>query len=304
MGETSSEDLSGWSKVIVPKAGLFEFSLRELWDYRSLLWQLVVRDLTSTYKQTVLGPLWFVIQPLLMTVAFSFLFGRMARFTTDGLPHFVFYLGGLAPWNYFADCVNRTSFTFTKNAQVFGKVYFPRLVVPIAAVISSLVGLGVRLALLIAGVLFYVWSDAQTLEANALTPWLTPQLSGVDPNWRILFVPLFILNMAMLGLGVGLIISALTTKFRDLSAGVGFAVQLWMYGSLIIFPLSKIAPENRWIFLLNPMVPMIEGFRFAFLGIGIVEKSHFFISFGISAVILLIGIVLFQRAARTVTDTI
>jgi lipopolysaccharide transport system permease protein len=300
----AAEEPQSWTKVIEPQRGLFDLGWGELWRYRDLIWQLVVRDFTSTYKQTLLGPFWFVVQPLLMTVAFSFLFGRMAKFTTDGLPHFVFYIGGLAPWTYLADCVSRTAFTFTKNAPVFGKVYFPRLTVPIAGVISSLVGLAVRLAILIAGVLFYLWSDSQALRAAAADPTLLPHLSGVDPNWRIAVVPLLILNMAMLGLGVGCIISALTTRFRDLSAGVGFMVQLWMYASLIIFPLSRIGPENRWIFLLNPMVPVIEGFRFAFLGTGTVEKWHLGVSFAISSILCVVGVVLFNRASRNVMDTV
>src|SRR4030095_1859753 len=145
MPESTTEDLSEWTKVIVPKRSWFEIPWRELWHYRDLVWQFVLRDLTATYKQTLLGPFWFVIQPLLTTVAFSFLFGRMAGFTTDHLPHFVFYLAGLAPWSYFADCVNRTSNTFTKNSQIFGKVYFPRLAVPISTVIANLVGFGVRM---------------------------------------------------------------------------------------------------------------------------------------------------------------
>ena len=276
-----------WTKVIEPHRGFFSVGWGELWAYRDLIWQLVVRDFTTAYKQTLLGPFWFVIQPLLMTVAFSFLFGRMAKFTTDGLPHFLFYIGGLAPWNYFADCVSKTAFTFSKNAPVFGKVYFPRLAVPIAGVISALVALGVRLAILLAGIAFYLWKDV-----------------AIHPNWRIATIPLLVVNMAMLGLGVGCLVSALTTRFRDLAAGVGFTLQLWMYASLIIFPLSRISPESRWIFLLNPMVPMIEGFRFAFLGAGTVERWHLGLSFAVSSVVLAAGVLLFNRAARDVMDTV
>ena len=280
-------DPGGWTKIIEPQRGLFDLGWGELWRYRDLIWQFVVRDFTATYRQTLLGPLWFVIQPLLMTAAFSYVFGRMGKFTTDHLPHFLFDMGGLAAWNYFSDCVNTTAYTFTKNAQVFGKVYFPRLVVPLAGVISSLVGLGVRVGLLVIGIIVYLWKGV-----------------AIDPNWRLVMIPVLVLNAAMLGMGIGCIVSSLTTRFRDLSAGIGFALQIWMYGSLIIFPLSRIAPESRWIFLLNPMVPVVDGFRFAFLGTGTVTAAHIALSFGISALTLFIGVILFNRASHNVIDTV
>ena len=304
MADSAAEDLSQWTKVIVPQRGLFEIPWRELWNYRDLIRQLVIRDFTATYKQTLLGPLWFVIQPVLTTVAFSFLFGRMGRLGTDNLPHFVFYLAGLTPWTYFAECVSRTSHTFTRNAQVFGKVYFPRLAVPISTLIANLVGFGVRLTILVLGILFYLWQDGRLVDAALTAHTAIPRLSGIDPNWRIALLPLLVLDMAMLAMGVGCIVSALTTRFRDLSVGIGFAVQLWMFASCIIFPLSRIELGDRWVFLLNPMVPVIEGFRFAFLGEGVVEKWHLAMSFGISSLMLLIGVVLFNRASQNVMDTV
>jgi lipopolysaccharide transport system permease protein len=287
MSQPATEDLSEWTKVILPERGFSENPLPELWRYRDLVWQFVVREFTAQYKQTLLGPLWFVLQPLLTTVAFSFLFGRMARMGTDHYPHFLFYMSGLAAWSYFADCVNRTSFTFTKNAQIIGKVYFPRLAIPLASVLSGLLGFAIQLGIFLIGLAFYLWKG-----------------QNLDPNWRIVLLPVLVLQVAMLGMGVGCIVAALTTRFRDLSRGIGFIVQLWMYGSSIVFPLSKIPLEDRWIFHLNPMVPVIETFRFAFLGSGVVEKWQLAASFGASAVILLIGVVLFQRASRHVMDTV
>ena len=177
------------------------------------------------------------------------------------------------------------------------------MVVPISALIANLVGFGVRLAILVLGILFYLWKDARIVE-TAMAAQTIPQLSHVDPNWRIALLPMLMLNIAMLGMGVGCIVSALTTRFRDLSVGVGFVVQLWMFASCIIFPLSRIDPGDRWVFLLNPMVPLIEGFRFAFLGVGVVEKWHLAVSFGVSSMVLLIGLILFNRAAKNVMDTV
>ena len=277
-----------WDKEIVPKRGLLDIPWRELWRYRDMIWLLSQRDRSANYKQTVLGPVWFIIQPLMTTFAFSFLFGRMAKLGTDHIPHFLFYMSGLVAWNFFSECVNKTSISFTRNAQVFGKVYFPRLAVPLSSVITSLMSFGVQFATFLIGLGFYLH------EGNA----------PLHPNWRIALVPLLILQVAMLGLGVGCIVASLSTRYRDFTLGIGFFVQIWMYASSIVFPLSRIAPSDRWVFYLNPMVPVIESIRLAFLGSGLVEKFHVMTSFGVSALVLTIGIIMFNRAEQTVMDTV
>lgn len=287
MAEPVSEDLRQWSKVIVPRRGLLEIPWRELWSYRDLIAQLARRDIQATYKQTIFGPLWFILQPLLTTAAFSVIFGRMAKMGTEHIPHFLFYMSGLIAWQYFADGVNKISLTFTKNAAVFGKVYFPRLAVPISILCTNALTFCVQLTIFLAGLAFYLVQSAP-----------------IDPNWRIAALPLVLVQIAMLALGVGCIIASLTAKYRDLSLGVGFGVQLWMYASAIVFPLSRIDAADRWIFQLNPMVPAIEAFRFAFLGSGIVSKVSLLYAFGVSAVVLLIGVMMFNRVDQTVMDTV
>ncbi len=284
-----------WVKEITPARGLLDVPWRELWAYRDLVALLALRDISASYKQTVLGPLWFVLQPILTTVVFSFLFGRMAKLGTDGMPHFLFYMSGLLPWVFFADCVNKTALTFSKNAQVFGKVYFPRLAVPLANVLTNLLAFSVQAGVFTLALGYYLW----------IAPRLFPEMPlHVHPNWRILIVPLMLAQTAMLGLGIGCIIAALTTRYRDLALGVGFGLQLWMYASSIIFPVSRISPDMRWLFFLNPMVPIVEGFRFALLGSGLVEKWQLFMSFGLCAGVLVAGVMMFNRVEQTVMDTV
>ncbi len=290
-----------WVKAILPRRGLFSIPWRELWAYRDLIWLMGMRDISATYKQTVLGPFWFVLQPILTTATFSFLFGRMAGFGSDHIPHFVFYMTGLVVWNYFADCVNKTSQTFTRNAQLFGKVYFPRMAAPLANMLSGLVSFVVQFGLLALAIGFYLFKDAHPHLVPGLPP---PAPSHIEPTWHVVLLPLLLAQAAMLAIGIGFIVSALTTRYKDLSMGVGFGVQLWMYGSSIIYPLSLIDPSKRWIFYCNPMVPIIEGFRFALLGHGIVEKWQIGLSFGISATFFTAGIMMFNRVEQTVMDTV
>ncbi len=276
-----------WTKVIVPQRGAFDISWRELWAYRDLVWLMAKRDISAGYLQTVLGPVWFILQPILTTIVFSFLFGRMAKMGTENIPHFLFYMSGLMAWGYFADCVTKTSQTFLRNAATFSKIYFPRLAVPLSVVITSLLAFLVQLVIFLIALLFYLWKGAP-----------------VHPNWHIVLLPILVVQIAMLGTGIGCIVSALTTRYRDLVLGVGFGVQLWMYASSIVFPISRIDPSARWMFYLNPMVPVIEAFRFAFLGEGIVEKWHLAMSFGMSTVILLLGISMFNRVEQTAMDAV
>jgi len=286
MGPPDSQG-PGWTKEIVPKGGWLHIPAREIWAYRDLIWIWTGRSLTATYKQTVLGPLWFLIQPFITTVVFTIVFGKIGKIPTDGLPKFLFYLSGVVMWNYFADCVSKTADTFGSNNNIFSKVYFPRLVMPISAVLTSLVTFAIQFTFFVG---FYIYFISQGV--------------GVEPSWRIVTLPLMILQMAMLGIGVGCLVSSMTTRYRDLKLLVGFGIQLWMYASCVVYPLSEVAKDRRVFFVLNPMVPIIEGFRFAFLGSGVVEKWHLGVGFGVSFLVMMIGLVTFGRVERTFADTV
>ncbi len=276
-----------WSEVITPHQGWFDIRLGEIWRFRDLVWQFFRRDFVASYRQTILGPLWFVLPPLFTTIVMVVVFARIAKVSTDGSPALLFYLLGVTSWGYFSNCLSRTATTFTSNAGLFGKVYFPRLIVPFSVVLNNFVTYGIQFAIFLI-LYFYYWFTGASLE----------------PNWRLLLVPLLFLQMGALGLGVGCAVSALTTRYRDFGMIVTFGVQLWMYVSCVVFPLSSVSPELRWILILNPMVPIIETLRFAFLGKGVIELWQFALSFGISLVCLFLGLIMFHRAERTFTDTI
>jgi lipopolysaccharide transport system permease protein len=273
--------------VIRPKTGWFDLHLTDLWRYRDLVMLFVRRDFVAQYKQTILGPLWFIIQPLLTTLAFTLIFGNVAQISTDGLPKILFYMSGVTAWNYFADCLTKTSETFNANANIFGKVYFPRLAVPVSIVISNLIRFGIQLGLFLG---FYVYFLARGTAIHA-----TPAL------W---LMPFLILLMAALGLGSGIIVSAMTTRYRDLRFLVQFGVQLAMYSTPVIIPLSKLPEKYRWIMLSNPMTPVIETFRYAFLGTGEFSWSNLGLSTGIASVILAVGVLLFNHVEKTFMDTV
>lgn len=276
-----------WTKIIEPQRGLFQIPWGEVWCYRDLIWLLARRDLATSYKQTVLGPWWFVLQPLMVTTVFSYLFGRMGRFGTDDIPHYLFYMSGLVIWGYFSECVNKTSRTFADNQQVFSKVYYPRLVAPCAAALKNLVPLGIQFGMFLIGLGVYL------LKGNP----------HIHPNWLMLLTPLIVLQATMLGIGLGCVVAALTKRFRDLVFGVQIGLQLWMFGSAIVFPLSRIAPDDRWLFFLNPIVPIVELFRLAYLGVSPIEPRHIVLSAAVSTFVLLVGIVMFNRAEQTSMDT-
>ena len=277
-----------WDLVIRPKSGWFDLHLYDLWRYRDLISMFVWRDFVANFKQTILGPLWFIIQPLLTTLIFTVVFGNIAKLGTDGLPAILFYMSGIIGWNYFSDCLNSTSDTFIKNASIFGKVYFPRLAVPLSIVISSLLKYGIQLALFLAFFGYYYVSSAT-----------------VRPNAVLLLTPFLILIMAGLGLGCGIIISSLTTKYRDLRFLVGFAVQLAMYATPVIYPLSKLQGSRfLWLVLLNPMTPVIETFRYGFLGAGTFRPEYLALSAGLTALVLFIGVLLFTHIEKTFMDTV
>ncbi|KRT15826.1 ABC transporter permease [Pedobacter ginsenosidimutans] len=276
--------------TIEAKASLFDLKLNEVWAYRDLLWLLVRRDFVSFYKQTILGPLWFFIQPLFTTIIFTFIFGNLAGISTDGLPKPLFYMAGITAWNYFADCLTKTSTVFRDNAAIFGKVYFPRLIMPLSIVVSNLVRFGVQMILFLIMFIYYYLADA-----------------SFQPSWAITLVPIVVILMALLGLGTGMIISAMTTKYRDLAFLVGFGVQLLMYATTVIYPLSTAIekyPKYAWIIKYNPMTPIIETFRYGFLGEGSFTWGSLCYATGVTLALLVFGIVIFNKVERNFVDTV
>ncbi len=278
----------GWDLVIRPRTGWFDLHLADFWRYRDLLWMFVRRDFVSVYKQTILGPLWFIIQPLLTTVVFTIIFSGVAKIPTDGMPAMLFYLAGTTPWNYFATCLTKTSSTFVANAGIFGKVYFPRLVVPLSVVVSNVIQFVIQFALFLGFLAYYVVTGAVKV-----------------PHWglAILLTPVLILLMAAQGLGVGIIVSALTTKYRDFTFLIGFGIQLAMYGAPVIYPLSAVPEKWRWLIEINPMTAPIESFRAGFLG-GAIPWTALGLSAVFTAVLMLAGVLIFNRVEKTFMDTV
>ena len=276
-----------WDLVIEPQSSLFELHLKDVWRYRDLLWLLVKRDFVSFYKQTILGPLWFFIQPLFTTIIFTFIFGNLAGLSTDGLPQPLFYMAGITAWNYFADCLTKTSTVFRDNANIFGKVYFPRLIMPLSIVVSNLVRFGVQFLLFALMMLYYYLSGANFHIQTAV----------------VLF-PILVLLMALLGLGLGLIITALTTKYRDLAFLITFGVQLMMYATTVIYPLSAAPAKYKWLIELNPMTGIIEAFRNGFLGQGMLTLQSLGYSIIVTLCSVVIGVVIFNKTEKTFVDTV
>lgn len=278
---------SGWDLVIEPPKGWLDLHLRDLWRYRDLMGLFVRRDFVASYKQTILGPLWHLIQPLLTTLMFTVVFGRIAGLPTDGVPKFVFYMAGTTIWGYFANCLTRTSNTFIANAGIFGKVYFPRMVVPVSVVASQLIGFAIQFGFFL---VFYglFWARGALLQ----------------PNWAVALLPFLLLLMAGMGLGFGVIISSMTTKYRDLQVLVGFGVQLWMYATPVIYPLSTMSEKYRWIIVANPMSAIVETFRFGFFGTGVFSWVYLGYSAAFTVLLLLAGMAVFNRVERTFMDTV
>ena len=283
-----------WTTVIKPHNSLFEVNLKEIWDYRDLLTLFVKRDITVQYKQTVLGPLWWLIQPALTVIMYMVVFGGIAGIPTDGIPQPLFYLGGVCMWQYFADCLNKTSNTFVTNAGIFGKVYFPRLIMPLANVTSNLVRFGIQLGLFVIVYIYYA--------IIGMAP---------SPNWYLLLFPLLVVMMAGLALGFGIIISSLTTKYRDLQILFSFVVQLWMYGTPIVYPLSQVAGKKvlgldlTTIMCLNPVTPVIETFKHGALGAGqFIGWGWLAYSFVFMIVLLSLGVLIFNKVQKSFMDTV
>lgn len=287
--EQLHEELFGHEHITIiePHGSIFDLKLRELWGYRDLVMLFVRRDFVAQYKQTILGPAWHIIQPLLTTVMFTIVFGKIAKLSTDGVPPFLFYLSGIVIWTYFANVLTATSSTFTANAHIFGKVYFPRLAIPVANLISKLIAFAIQYVFFLGFLAYFSFGN-----------------DTIAPNAWVLLTPVLLLMMAALGLGGGIIISAMTTRYRDLAILVSFGIQLLMYATPIIYPVSSI-PE-RWQFWvsLNPIAPIVEAFRYAYLGQGTLDLAMLGVSGGLIVSILLIGTLMFNAVERTFMDTV
>ncbi|MBQ3738519.1 MAG: ABC transporter permease [Bacteroidales bacterium] len=293
MAQTVSEN-ENWTTIIKPRNKLFEVNLKEIWDYRDLLTLFVKRNIITQYKQTILGPLWFLIQPALTVLMYMVVFGGIAGIPTDGVPQPLFYLGGICMWQYFSSCLTSTSNTFVSNAGIFGKVYFPRLIMPLATVTSNLVRFGIQVGLFVIVYVYYAIIG-----------------QAPSPNWYLLLFPLLVVMMAGLALGFGIIISSMTTKYRDLTVLFSFVVQLWMYATPIVYPLSQVAGKVKFgidvykVMCLNPVTPVIEAFKYGALGAGeFIGWGWLAYSFVFMLVLLALGILIFNRVQKSFMDTV
>lgn len=277
-----------WTMIIRPQEKLWKVNLKEIWDYRDLITLFVKRNIVVQYKQTILGPLWYLIQPILTVIMNMVVFGGIAHMSTDGIPQALFYMAGNVCWFYFSDCLNQTSSTFLANQGIFGKVYFPRMVVPISTVISNLLRFGIQLLLFVAIWIYFFASG-----------------SDIHLTWAILLVPVLVVMLAGLGLGFGILISSMTTKYRDLTILFGFIVSLWMYATPIVYPISMVTNETlHTIIMLNPMTSIIEAFKYATLGQGYFSWGALGYSFAFMCILMLWGIVVFNKVQRSFMDTV
>jgi lipopolysaccharide transport system permease protein len=281
------EAIKEWDLVIEPQSSIFDLNLKDVWRYRDLLVMFVRRDFISSYKQTILGPIWFFIQPLLTTLTFTFVFGNLAGISSDGLPRPLFYMAGITAWNYFSDCLTKTSSVFSANASIFGKVYFPRLIMPLSIVTSNLLKFIVQMLMFVCLLAYYYFTGHNIQITSA-----------------ILLFPVLVLLMALLGLGLGMIISSLTTKYRDLAFLIQFAVTLLMYGTTVIYPLSTVSQKYKYIVELNPMTSVIEAFRYGFLGQGQFSSWSLGYTAICTVVFVIVGVIIFNRTERNFIDTI
>jgi lipopolysaccharide transport system permease protein len=276
-----------WDLIIKPHSKWYDLRLKEILRYKDLLFLFVRRDFVSVYKQTILGPLWFFIQPIITAITFTVIFGNLAKISTDGLPQLLFYMCGITLWNYFSDTLTKTSDTFSANANIFGKVYFPRMIMPLSIVVSNLIKLGVQFLLFIAVWIYYLI-----------------QTNQVHPNSAIVLVPFLVILIGFMGLSFGIIISSLTTKYRDLKFLVTFGVQLMMYASPIVYPLSIVPQKYKWMILANPVTSVIETFKYAFLGVGEFNWIHLGYSLVFTIVLFLISLIIFHKVEKSFMDTV
>lgn len=276
-----------WDLVIRPHRGWWDIDVKGIWRYRDLVWLFVKRDFVTFYKQTILGPLWYIIQPLFTTGVFTVIFGKVAKISTDGTPPFLFYMAGNVLWAYFSTTLNKTSNTFIQNAGVFGKVYFPRMTVPISTIVIGFVQFFIQFILFL-GFYAYFWSTGAEL----------------NPGIEILWLPLALLQMAFLGLGAGILISSMTTKYRDLVFALTFGVQLWMYATPVVYPASIIPEQYRTLYMLNPMAPIVEMVRLGFFGQASVTVQHILHGWLVTISILILGMLTFNRVEKNFMDTV
>ena len=277
-----------WDMVIQPKGSLFDVNLKEVWKYRDLMLLFVKRDFIAQYKQTILGPIWHLVQPVLTTIMFLLIFGRIAKISTDGIHPILFYMSGITIWNYFTACLNNTSRTFIDNAGIFGKVYFPRLVLPLSVVISNIIKLGIQMGLLLLAMIYF--------HFNGYPMTLTY-------NW--IYLPFIIVLIAFMGLGLGIIISSLTTKYRDFSVLLTFVVQLGMYATPIAYPMSFLQDKSfGWIIRLNPLSSIVEAFRYCLFNRGTFDAQGILYSVGFTIIVLFFGVLIFSKVERSFMDTV
>lgn len=285
-----NESNSDWLYEISPKHKLVDLNFREIWRYKDLLILFVKRNIVTAYKQTILGPLWFFIQPVFTAITFTLVFNNIANISTGSIPPFLFNIAGITAWNYFSACLIGTSDTFKANASLFGKVYFPRVIMPLSNVITNLFKFGIQLGVLLITYLYVVWSGVE-----------------VSPNFNLILLPVYIIMMALIGLGMGMIISAFTTKYRDLTVLVGFGTSLLLYFSAVPYPLAEVKermPEYAWMVQYNPLTHIIEGFRYMVLNTGTFEWFGFFYTLVISVILFLVGLIVFNRTEKNFIDTV
>ncbi len=288
MSSISDNSTQKWDIIVKPKSSPFALNIREVWKYKDLIFLMVKRDVTSIYKQTILGPVWMVIQPIFTTAIYTFTFSYSARMSTDNIPPVLFYLMGQTFWTYFADCLNKTSNTFIANSSVFGKVYFPRLVMPISTIISNLVKLGIQFILLIIVLAFYHFKSDNVI---------------IQPN-NLIQLPFLVLLLGIFSLSLGILFSSLTTKYRDFTFLLGFAVQLLMFASCVVFPVSMYNQKLQNLFLYNPVVAYLEAIKFTLTGHGIVSYYHILIDTGIVFLLLIFSIFIFNKTEKSFMDTV
>ena len=278
---------NNWDSVITPHNSLFKIDFAEILRFRDLMMMFVKRDIVTNYKQTVLGPIWFVVQPILTTLMFTVVFGNIAKVSTNGIPKILFYLSSITLWNYFSETLTTTSKTFTDNAQIFGKVYFPRLVLPLSKVISGLAKFGIQFGLFVViWVYFLVAKDV------------------IHPNRYILLFPLLLLILVLLSMGLGIIITSLTTKYRDLTFLITFGIQLLMYATPVIYSVSILSPKKQFWLWLNPLTPIFEIFKYGFLGSGVVDLGWLMYSIAFTLVTLAVGVIIFNKVEKKFIDTV
>ena len=275
-----------WDSVIESKTSLFDLRLNELWDYRDLLVLFIRRDFVTTYKQTLLGPFWFFIPPILTTITFTIVFGNIAKIPTDGAPTMVFYMAGIVLWNYFSSCLTNVSGVFNANAGIFGKVYFPRLIMPLTIIVSNLMRFLIQYLMFLVFVAYFYFQNL------------------IQPNSWMLLTPFIIVLMALISMGIGLVLSSMTTKYRDLNMLIGFGMQLLMYASPVIYPTSSMSEHYLWLLNLNPLVPMFDYMRYAYLGIGHFSLVSLMYPLVFALVVLAIGVLVFNKVQKTFMDTV